>query len=114
MENKNIKARNIIQSKLGVSSDQGQKIFKILASNVSKKIHTTIYFDDIDVLTTAFLNTAIGNLYATANNDTLNQYITISPMGISKSKLDKIKLVMENSRNRLTKEETDKEIFDND
>lgn len=47
-----------------VTTDDGDKIFIMLDENFQKGIITTLDFSGVIILTTAFLNAAIGQLYS--------------------------------------------------
>lgn len=108
---KDINVKNIINSNIAVSSDQGKELFNVLQKNISNNIISNVYFTGISVVTTAFLNKAVGDLYQLTDSNTLNKFIKIKTKGLTKPQFEKITLVMKNSKRRLTKEETDKKIF---
>ncbi|MCL0312814.1 DUF4325 domain-containing protein [Apilactobacillus sp. TMW 2.2459] len=114
MNREKVNVSDVIQSKTAVSSDQGRKLFKKLSANINNKVFTDVYFNNIEILTTAFLNTSIGNLYGTVDSKTLNEYVALKTDGLPKSRADKIKLVMKNLKNRLSTHETNIEIFGED
>lgn len=105
-----ININDAINSNLAVTSSQATDIFNILNSNLKKHEITVIDFSGIETITTAFLNTAIGQLYNLGDSDELNEYIKINGKSLSSVQRDKVRLVMENAKNKLTKEEVDKEL----
>ncbi|NSN29566.1 STAS-like domain-containing protein [Enterococcus faecalis] len=88
----------LIKSDLAVSSDKASIVFEQLQKNLQLKVKTTIDFSNIKSLTTAFLNIAIGELYRYENKETLNEFINIDVDTLSKLQINKVKLVIENSR----------------
>lgn len=62
-----------------------------------------IDFSNIDIITTAFLNNAIGKLYNIYDKEKLNQYISMK--NISKSDLDLVKKVIERAKIKFSKED---------
>lgn len=95
--------KDVIESNLAVSSEKAEKVFEILQHNVKSKTETTVDFSEIKSLTTAFLNVAIGELYRIEDREILNNFITIDPSTLSTLQKQKVKLVMENSRDKYSK-----------
>ena len=62
-----------------------------------------IDFSNIDIITTAFLNNAIGKLYNIYDKEKLNQYISMK--NISKSDLNLVKKVIERAKIKFSKED---------
>ncbi len=73
-----MKIKDIIESTLAVSADDGEKVYKIIEKNLDNKQSIEIDFSDIEITTTAFLNAAIGKLYSKFSGDDLNKYLKIS------------------------------------
>lgn len=90
----------LIGSNLAVSSEKASIVFEKIQSNIASNIYTTVDFTGIKSLTTAFLNIAIGELYRFKDKDTLNKLISIDVTTLSKLQFEKVKLVMENSREK--------------
>ncbi|WP_349604254.1 STAS-like domain-containing protein [Lactiplantibacillus plantarum] len=107
---KTINIKDEINSNLAVTSSQANKIFKILNANLKKQESTRIDFSGIETITTAFLNTAIGQLYSIGDSSILNKYVIIEGQTLTSVQRDKVRLVMENAKNKLTKEEVHKEL----
>lgn len=105
-----LNVKDKINSNLAVTSSQATSIFNILNSNLKNREVTIIDFSGIETITTAFLNTAIGQLYNLGNSDELNEHIKINGKSLSPVQRDKVRLVMENAKNNLTKEEVNKEL----
>lgn len=107
---KTINVKDEIKSNLAVTSSQATEIFNSLNLNLKKHEQITVDFSGIDTITTAFLNTAIGQLYSLGDPDELNQYIKIDGNSLTSVQRDKVRLVMENAKSKLTKEEINKEL----
>lgn len=99
-----------IDSSLAVSADQGQKIFEIITDTIKKDEKIIIKFSELTTITTAFLNTAIGQLYNVGSDSTLNNYIHIDGSTLSPSQREKVRLVMQNAKHQLTPQETKEEM----
>lgn len=97
--------KNVINNDLAISSESGQEIFEILDQNITNKIQTNVYFSNLSTITTAFFNAAIGDLYAKWDSKDLNKYVYIKTDSLTDLQRTKLKLVMENAKNKLTDEE---------
>lgn len=71
--------KDTINTDFAVSTDNGNEIFKLLNDNLSKGNTVLLDFGGITLMTTAFLNAAIGQLYSTSqfNSDFLNDKLKI-------------------------------------
>lgn len=56
--------KDIINSDLAVSTEKGNQVFELIDSNLKANQQVILDFEGISVLITAFLNAAIGKLYA--------------------------------------------------
>ena len=63
MENITINIVNTIGDVYGVEAEDGQKVFDLIIKAFLDKKKVTLSFQNIEMLTTAFLNTAVGQLY---------------------------------------------------
>jgi hypothetical protein len=59
----NINVTNVIGDVYGVEADEGQKVYELIKKAFEKNRKVILSFLNIEILTTAFLNTAIGQLY---------------------------------------------------
>lgn len=59
-----IKIQEIINTSFAVTTEDGNRIFDLLDRNFSKKNAVVLDFSGITLMTTAFLNSAIGQLYS--------------------------------------------------
>lgn len=75
----NISIKDIISSNFAVSTDDGDKIYGLLNLYFRKEEKVVLNFDGITLMTTAFLNAAIGQLYSNSqySSDFLNNYISL-------------------------------------
>lgn len=102
--------KQVINSNLAVSSSQAEQVFLILESNFRNEEKTSVDFSGIDTLTTAFLNTAIGQLYTIGEKTSLNKYIQIKGETLTPLQRDKVRLVMDNAKNKLSNDEIREEF----
>lgn len=63
METVRINVVNVIGDVFGVEADDGQKVFDLIIKVFDDKKRVYLSFENIEMLTTAFLNTAVGQLY---------------------------------------------------
>lgn len=75
MQEYNLNIFNTIDSKIAVSSKDGDKVFKIIQKLLVKKTKITIDFNNIQLITSSFLNSAIGQLYSEFKPTILKKYI---------------------------------------
>jgi hypothetical protein len=77
MENINI--ATIIGGNIAVSTSDGETVFSELSKHLKEKETISLDFENISILTTAFLNAAIGQLYSgkTYPNNFLNEHLKI-------------------------------------
>lgn len=98
-----LKIVNVINSEFAVSPEDGDSIFNLIKEKVNSKEKIVIDFSNIEIITTAFLNNAIGKLYNIYDKEKLNQYISMK--NISKSDLDLVKKVIERAKIKFSKED---------
>lgn len=90
----------IINSKSAILSDTGEIVFQKIKEYVEKDEPVTLDFTGIETLTTAFLNLAIGQLYDLRPTDQLTKLVKIKKSSVSNSHLQKIGLVLTNSKEK--------------
>ena len=98
-----LKIVNVINSEFAVSPEDGDSIFNLIKEKVDSKEKIVIDFSNIDIMTTAFLNNAVGKLYNIYDKEKLNQYISMK--NISKSDLNLVKKVIERAKIKFSKED---------
>lgn len=80
----NLIVKNIINSEIAVATDAGDKVFTQLIASFDSNKKVRLDFEGITILTTAFLNAAIGQLYSQGkyDSDFLNnslKFVNIQP-----------------------------------
>ena len=60
---KNLIIKDIINSELAVSTENGERVFEIVNYHLEKNEKVILDFSGITIMITAFLNAAIGKLY---------------------------------------------------
>ena len=77
METTIIKIVNTIGDVYGVEAEDGQKVFDLIIKAFSDNKKVTLSFQNIEMLTTAFLNTAVGRLYKNYNEDYIKENLNV-------------------------------------
>ncbi|AUI78814.1 STAS-like domain-containing protein [Lactiplantibacillus pentosus] len=106
-----LKIKDEIKTPLAVTADKANYIYKLLSESVQNKEIVSVDFSGITTLTTAFLNIAIGQLYSVGDQNTLNQYIKINGKTLTSLQRDKVRLVMENAKNKLSDKDIDEDLY---
>lgn len=63
-----------------VDAEDGKKVYEVLASFIQHEKPVILSFLNVKMLTSAFLNTAIGALYGDFTEEQIKQFITIEDM----------------------------------
>ncbi|WP_270599526.1 STAS-like domain-containing protein [Clostridium baratii] len=98
-----IKVKDVISSEFAVSPEDGDIIFNIIKSELDSQEKIAIDFQEIDLMTTAFLNNAIGKLYNIYNTQVLNEYIEIK--NISSTDIKLLKKVIDRAKIKFTEKD---------
>ena len=72
---KKLKIKDIIERATAVSSDDGETVYKNIVDCINDNMIVELDFSEITILTTAFLNSAIGQLYNDFSSEELNKAI---------------------------------------
>jgi len=73
----NLRIREFIGMDKAVSSDDGDILYKKITDEIQAGPIVELDFSGISMMTTAFLNSAIGQLYSLFTSDQLNQSIRL-------------------------------------
>ena len=72
---------NILGNSYCAQAEDGQKIFELIKKAFKEKKKVIVSFQNIDLITSAFLNTAIGQLYdGTFSEKDIKNSITVTDM----------------------------------
>jgi len=72
-----IKVTGAVGDKLCVSSEDGQKLFDLINKNFKEHNKVELSFQDVTNLTSAFLNTAIGQLYGNFSEEFIKKNLSV-------------------------------------
>ncbi|MBI5141719.1 MAG: STAS-like domain-containing protein [Nitrospirae bacterium] len=70
----------IVGSPICVASGDGQKVYDRLAATLKEGLNVTLSFHNITILTSAFLNAAIGQLYGSFSEEQIRSMLTVRDM----------------------------------
>lgn len=102
-----INIKDVLKTDLAVGDEKGKYIFSLIQNSMSDGKEVVIDFSGITSLTTAFLNYAIGELYTLKSPEELNKLIKIDGKSLTVSQRKKVKMVMENSKNKINQDVID-------
>lgn len=91
-----IKINDYITLNQGITSEEGEPIYKMIVDSLSKKEDVTLDFTDVTFLTTAFLNVVIGSLYKDYTSEQLQTMLHV--MNINDQTATRIKKVTTNAK----------------
>lgn len=107
---KKIIVKDLIKSGSATSPEKAKPLYDILVKSVDNKEKVLVDFSNLTTITTAFLNSSIGKLYSKYSPDTLNEFITLDGKTLTKLQFDKLKLVMQNAKSKLSENDIQEEI----
>ena len=91
-----IKISDCVSLNQAATADEGEKIYNQILDSLNKKEVTEVDFSGITVITTAFLNMAIGLLYKDYTSEELNKYVKLT--NLPPEKTERVKMVVENAK----------------
>jgi hypothetical protein len=77
MEELHINVFNTVGNAICVEVDDGEKVFVQLSTALKAGKKVVLSFMNVDMLTSAFLNTAIGQLYRDFSENTIKELLTV-------------------------------------
>ncbi len=96
MKEININIKNIVGDSFCIEADDGQKVYDLIVKVFKEEKKLVLSFLNIELLTTAFLNTAIGQLYRDFSEEFIKNHLTIEQ--ITQSGLVSLKRVVETAK----------------
>ena len=91
-----IKINDYVTLNQGITSEEGEPIYKLIIDAFSKNEEVTLNFKGITFLTTAFLNVVIGALYKDYNSQQLQEKLHIK--NINAETAARVKKVTDNAK----------------
>jgi len=83
MESITINILNIIGDVYGVEAEDGQKVYELVRKAIDGGHKVILSFLNIEMLTTAFLNTAIGQLYKDYSEEQVKDHLQVTDISDS-------------------------------
>jgi len=105
-----IKINDYITLNQGITSEEGEPIYKMIVESLSKEEDVTLDFKDVTFLTTAFLNVVIGTLYKDYTSEQLQ--LKLHVLNINDETAARIKKVTTNAKSFYENEENFNEVVD--
>jgi len=96
MENSTINIVNTVGDSFCVEAEDGQKVFEMIKKALAENRKVTLSFLNVEMLTTAFLNTAVGQLYRDFPEDEIRENLKVE--NISQSGLVSLKRVVDRAK----------------
>ena len=98
-----------IGSTMCISTEEGEKIYSIIRKAFDKKISVEISFLNIEMITSAFLNAAIGQLYGKYKEIFVQQHLFVKDIANEDKVL--LKKVVERAKEYFTNKKNMKKII---
>lgn len=83
MESTTINIVSTVGDSFCVEADDGQKVFELIKRAFDEKRKVTLSFLNVEMLTTAFLNTAIGQLYRDFTEEKIKENLKVENLSES-------------------------------
>lgn len=106
MDKYNLNIFQVVGSSIAVSSENGNILFEKIDTAIENNRYVSIDFKNISIITTAFLNSAIGQLYSKYSSEKLRRFLSVE--NISNSD----KLLLKTVTDRAKEYFADKENID--
>lgn len=91
-----IKIDDYITMNQGITSEEGEPIYKMILDKLSKDEDVTLDFENVTFLTTAFLNVVIGTLYKDYTSEQLQSKLHVQ--NVNDETVARIKKVTTNAK----------------
>jgi hypothetical protein len=91
-----IKVGTILNSAFAVSTEDGEKIFRLINDSFNRNDDVVIDFKNVDLIVSTFLNAAIGQLYGEHPTEYIQQHLSI--LNMSNEDLQVLKLVTDRAK----------------
>ena len=96
MKSLTIKLNDLISCNKGITPDEGQPVYDKLISSLKEGQKVVLDFKGVEILTTAFLNVAIGYLYKDYTSEELRELLSFESLNDTTAR--RIKKVTDNAK----------------
>lgn len=93
-----IKICEIIGTPIGVTSEDGQKVFDAICPQLEQGEQVVLSFENMEIVISAFLNVAIGQIYGVLDEQKIKQFLSIEEETITIEDKDLLKRVVDNAK----------------
>ncbi|HMV44300.1 MAG TPA: STAS-like domain-containing protein [Leptospiraceae bacterium] len=91
MNTVDISVFSIVGSPICVDAEDGERVYELIHKTLKSNSKANISFLNVDMLTSAFLNTAIGKLYNDFSEDEIKKMVSITNISdVDKSLLKRV------------------------
>ena len=73
----------VIGDVYGVEAEDGQRVYDLIVKAFEQKLQVILSFQNVELLTTAFLNTAVGQLYGRFTEDEIRERLHVENLSES-------------------------------
>ena len=80
MDTVNLNIYGIVGSQFCVETEDGDKVYDLINKSFQEKKKVVLSFLNVELLTTAFLNTAVGKLYKTYTEEEIKAMLSVSDL----------------------------------
>lgn len=108
----NVNIKELINSDTALTPDTGSIVFSLLDKALISKEIIELDFNGIEVITSAFLNAAIGQLYSKFKSDELNEYLKVKNLAVEDRAL--LRKVISRAKEYFNDQKALNERFDSD
>ncbi len=95
--NRRVNLARVVGSPYCVSIEDGAKVHDVILKSMESGERVILTFDGVERLTTAFLNSAVGQLYDGNHEDEVRRFL-LPPEGASQEQLRLLVRVVENAK----------------
>ena len=106
---KEIKVGDVLNSTFAVSTEEGEKIFKLIKDSFNSEDQVIVDFSNVDLIVSTFLNAAIGQLYGDYPTEYIQQHLSV--MNMSNEDLQVLKLVTDRAKEYFADKKGLDEVF---
>lgn len=87
---------NVVGDSYCIEAEDGEKVFSLINKAISENKKVVLSFLNVEMLTTAFLNTAVGQLYRDFTEEKIKEFLSVKDM--SQNGLNALKRVVETAK----------------
>lgn len=87
---------NVVGDSYCIEAEDGEKVFSLINKAISENKKVVLSFLNVEMLTTAFLNTAVGQLYRDFTEEKIKESLSVKDM--SQNGLNALKRVVETAK----------------